>query len=53
MQQPLNGSKKGEAVNAPAQILKDTHASPAERLWTLAAEDMASVDALIQIWRSI
>jgi len=47
MQQPLNGSKKGEAVNAPAQILKDTHASPAERLWTLAAEDMASVDALI------
>jgi len=30
-----------------AQILKDTHASPAERLWALAAEDMAAVDALI------
>ena len=34
-------------MNAPAQILKDTHASPAERLWALAAEDMAAVDALI------
>jgi len=34
-------------VNAPAQILKDSHASPAERLWVLAADDMASVDALI------
>ena len=34
-------------MNAPAQILKDTHASPAERLWSLAADDMASVDALI------
>ena len=34
-------------MNAPAQILKDSHASPAERLWALAAEDMAAVDALI------
>ena len=34
-------------MNAPAQILKDSHASPAERLWALAADDMASVDALI------
>ncbi len=34
-------------MNAPAQILKDTHASPAERLWALAADDMASVDVLI------
>lgn len=39
--------QNGEHVNAPAQILKDTHASPAERLWALAAEDMAAVDALI------
>jgi len=38
---------EGGCVNAPAQILKDTHASPAERLWALAADDMASVDALI------
>ena len=34
-------------MNAPAQILKDTQASPAERLWALAAEDMSAVDALI------
>ena len=44
----LEGAKRnGDCVNAPAQILKDTHASPAERLWALAADDMASVDALI------
>jgi len=36
-----------KSLNAPAQILKDSHASPAERLWALAAEDMAAVDALI------
>ena len=34
-------------MNAPAQILEDSHASPAERLWALAAEEMAAVDALI------
>ena len=34
-------------MNAPAQILKDEHASPAERLWALAAEDMSAVDNII------
>jgi len=37
-------------LNAPAQIRKDAKtglASPAERLWTLASDDMAAVDALI------
>ena len=34
-------------MNAPAQILKDEHASPAERLWALATDDMAAVDAII------
>ena len=34
-------------MNAPAQILKDEHASPAERLWVLAEEDMSAVDKII------
>jgi len=34
-------------VNAPAQIRKDERASPAERLWSLAADDMAAGDTLI------
>jgi octaprenyl-diphosphate synthase len=34
-------------VNAPAKIVTDTVLTPAERLWALASEDMAAVDALI------
>jgi len=34
-------------VNAPAQIRQDAALSPAQTLWDLTGEDMASVDALI------
>jgi len=34
-------------VNAPAQIRQDAALSPAQALWDLTGEDMASVDALI------
>ncbi|WP_409433530.1 polyprenyl synthetase family protein [Litorimonas sp. RW-G-Af-16] len=34
-------------VNAPAQIQDDNALSPAQTLWDMASDDMASVDALI------
>ena len=34
-------------MNAPAQIQQDAALSPAQTLWSFAAEDMAAVDALI------